>query len=159
MQAQPSTPSSNDLTGLRVLVVDDEPDVCDLMTIMLRTRGAEIHCVASAPEGLATLQEWRPDVLIADLYMPHIDGLSLIRDVRSLPAEQGGNTPAITVTSTGLMKDVSQALALGYQLHIPKPFNQEDLVRAIAKLVQKPERVEVFSEVLSTTEDTEEHRG
>ncbi len=126
---------SADLTGLRVLVVDDEPDIRELVAFILEQWGAEVTIVASALEALCALNCSVPDILLSDIGMPEVDGYTLMRQVRALSPEQGGRLPAIALTAYAGEYNQQQALAAGFQLHVSKPVEPEELVKAIARLV------------------------
>jgi len=127
------------LGGLRVLVVDDETDVCDLLAAILKTSGAEVMVANSADEAFEALRRERPDVLLCDLGMPGEDGFSLLRRVRSLPHGEGGETPAAALTAYARDEDRVLALASGFQVHIPKPVEPEELTAVLLKLVKPPQ--------------------
>jgi PAS domain S-box-containing protein len=122
------------LDGLRVLVVDDEPDARQLLTTMLGQYEAQVIAVASAKEALIALQEFQPNVLVSDIGMPLEDGYSLIRKVRALSTEQGGKIPAVALTAYARAEDRMQALLAGFQLHVPKPVSPVELAAVIANL-------------------------
>ena len=122
------------LTGIKVLIVDDEMDARDLVIAMLEKRGAEVEGAESAAEGLERLQRWKPDVLIADIGMPVEDGYGLIRKVRALPVDQGGDTPAMALTAYARTEDRVRALGAGYQMHLAKPVDREELASVVARL-------------------------
>jgi signal transduction histidine kinase/ActR/RegA family two-component response regulator len=122
------------LDGLRVLVVDDQADVQELLITILEHYGAEVIVTATAAEALQVLAYLRPNVLISDIGMPEADGYALIRQVRTLEAEQGGQIPAIALTAYAKVEDVTKALLAGFQLHIPKPVNPAELAVAVEKL-------------------------
>ncbi len=122
------------LNGLRVLVVDDEPDTRQIISTVISQTGAEVRTCESAGEALQALEDWRPDVLMSDIGMPGEDGYSLISKVRSLPAERGGQTPAAAFTAYAREEDRTRALAAGYQMHIAKPVSSGQLVEMIADL-------------------------
>ncbi|WP_437746673.1 response regulator [Sorangium sp. So ce1504] len=122
------------LTGLRVLVVDDDSDVRELLTCILGEAGAEVRVAAAAREGLELLQEWRPDVLVSDIGLPDESGYALIRAVRALPVNQGGQTPAIALTAYADQRAREQALSAGYEMHIPKPVERTTLMNVVARL-------------------------
>jgi len=125
-------PSS--LEGLRVLVVDDEFDARSLLTTMLERCGAQVVAVASAREGLDSVESWKPDVLIADIGMPVEDGYGLIGKVRALPKEHGGQTPALALTAYARTEDRVRALSEGYQVHLAKPVDRFELAAVVASL-------------------------
>jgi signal transduction histidine kinase/CheY-like chemotaxis protein len=122
------------LDGLRVLLVDDELETREIISTVVRRTGAEVKSCKSAREALSELVEWRPDVILSDIAMPDEDGYSFINRVRSLPQNEGGNTPAAALTAYARDEDRRQALAAGYQMHIAKPIGAGQLVTMIAKL-------------------------
>lgn len=135
---QTSQPSINSapLAGLRILVVDDEPDMRELAAFILMQAGAEVTTVGSAAQALASLHESIPDLLLCDIGMPSMDGYALIQQVRKWPPAQGGNLPAIALTAYAGEINQQQALAAGFQKHISKPVEPEELIKAIADLSQ-----------------------
>ncbi len=122
------------LRGLRVLVVDDEFDARALLTTMLERSGALVLAVSSTREALESLESWKPDVLIADIGMPIEDGYSLIRKLRALPRESGGQTPALALTAYARTEDRIRALSEGYQMHLAKPVDRVELATVVASL-------------------------
>jgi CheY-like chemotaxis protein len=135
-----SHPRGARLDGLRVLLVDDEPDAVDLATAILASAGAEVRTCRSAAEALDAVRGWRPDVLVSDIEMPEEDGYSLIRRVRALGADEGGKTPAVALTAYGRTQDRMQSLAAGYSMHVPKPVDPGELTTIIASLSARPPR-------------------
>lgn len=125
---------THSLDGLRVLLVDDEPEARQIITTVIARTGAEVTACTSASEALAKLIEWKPDVILSDIAMPEEDGYTFIHKVRALPREKGGDTPAAALTAYARDIDRRQALAAGYQMHIPKPIGASQLVSMIAKL-------------------------
>ncbi|MEH1930794.1 hybrid sensor histidine kinase/response regulator [Nostoc sp.] len=124
------------LTGLRVLVVEDDDDSRDFITFVLEQDGAFVIAVSSAFEALQTLAEVKPDVLVSDIGMPDMDGYMLIHQVRTWTAEQGGEIPAIALTAFARNDDQQEALKAGFQLHLSKPLNPEELIAAIVQLLE-----------------------
>ena len=124
------------LDGLRVLVVDDEPDTRDMLSAGLGRCGALVTAVGSAEEALAALAAAPPDILISDIGMPGEDGYELIRKVRALPAD-GGRVPAIALTAYARTEDRMQALRAGYQMHVPKPVEMAELAAVTVSLVRR----------------------
>jgi PAS domain S-box-containing protein len=122
------------LDGLRILVVEDEPDTLDLVTTILRDRGAEVTPVSSAREAMDALGRARPDVLLSDIGLPGEDGLALIHAVRRLPEAEGGRLPAAALTAYAREQDRVEALRAGFQAHVAKPIQPPDLVRIVASL-------------------------
>jgi CheY-like chemotaxis protein len=129
-----SAPNDYSLDGLRVLLVDDEPEARQIISTVITRTGAEVRTCKSAHEALAKLSEWKPDVILSDIAMPEQDGYSFIRQVRSLPRDKGGDTPAAALTAYARDIDRRQALAAGYQMHIAKPIGASQLVTMIARL-------------------------
>ena len=122
------------LDGLRVLLVDDEPEARQIISTVITRTGAEVKSCASASEALAKLVDWKPDVILSDIAMPDEDGYSFISKLRTLPRERGGDTPAAALTAYARDVDRRQALAAGYQMHIAKPIGAGQLVSMIARL-------------------------
>ncbi len=125
---------SPSLEGLRLLVVDDDLDFRELVTLMLGPYGAVVKTAASAAEALACIENWKPDVLVADIGMTGEDGYGLIRKVRAISSERGGNTPALALTAYTRPEDRDQALSAGYQMHLAKPITGPELAAAVANL-------------------------
>ena len=130
------TINSLPLNGIRVLVVDDDTDSRDFVAFVLEQDGAFVMAVSSADEALKTLAEVKPDVLLSDISMPDIDGYMLIHEVRTRTPEQGGQIPAIALTAFASNDDYEKALKAGFQMHLPKPLNPEELIAAIVKLME-----------------------
>jgi PAS domain S-box-containing protein len=122
------------LSGLRVLAVDDEADARELLTAMLSKCDAQVKATASASEALEVLADWQPDVLISDIEMPDIDGYSLIRRVRELEADRGGQIPAVALTAHARVEDRLRALRAGFQIHVSKPIEPNELAMVLASL-------------------------
>jgi CheY-like chemotaxis protein len=122
------------LDGLRVLLVDDEPEARNILSTVITRTGAEVSTCTCASEALTKLVEWKPDVVLCDIAMPEEDGYSFIHNVRSLPRDKGGETPAAALTAYARDIDRRQALDAGYQMHIAKPIGATQLVTMIARL-------------------------
>ncbi|MEH2245317.1 hybrid sensor histidine kinase/response regulator [Nostoc sp.] len=131
-----SDPESSLLSNTQILVVDDEPDIRDLITFILQDYGAEVTAVSSAQEALQALSESIPDVLISDIGMPKTDGYMLMREVRARSPKLGGLVPAIALTAYAGEMNQQQALAAGFQIHISKPVDPDVLVKAIVDLIE-----------------------
>jgi len=125
------------LDGVRVLVVDDARAVRDVVTHILLQDGAKVTAVGSAEEALAALQWERPDVLLSDLAMPGKGGYWLIGQVRALPPERGGVTPAAALTAFSGPEHRASVLRAGFQLHVEKPIGLDALVDVVATLALK----------------------
>jgi PAS domain S-box-containing protein len=128
-----------DLTGIRVLIIDDDPDSRELVSMVIAQAGAEAITAASAAEFLNVLESFQPDVVVSDIGMPEVDGYTLLRQVRSLSPEQGGQVPAIALTAYAGEIDRQQAIAAGFQKHIVKPIEPDKLVVAIVSLLSRQE--------------------
>ncbi|MBI3654253.1 MAG: GAF domain-containing protein [Acidobacteria bacterium] len=121
------------LRGLKILLVDDEADARELLQLMLTPCHAEVIAVASTAAALEKVKHWQPDLIVSDIGMPGEDGYSLIRKLRASTGA-GSKIPAIALTAYARSEDRVKALSLGYQLHVPKPVEIEELVFAIASL-------------------------
>ena len=122
------------LRGSRVWVVDDDNDARNMMGWILEKCGAEVTAFASAAELLTRLDESSPHILVCDVAMPGMDGYTLMQQVRARGAQRGGNIPSVALTAYAAPEDRQKALSAGYQVHLPKPFDQDELVRVIARL-------------------------
>jgi PAS domain S-box-containing protein len=127
-------PSGVRLDGLRVLVVDDDPDAVELVSAILDRAGAAVRTALSAPHALEVLQQWRPNVLVSDVEMPGEDGYALISKVRALEAQRGGRTPAVALTAYGRTEDRMRTLSAGFSMHVPKPVDPGELTTIIASV-------------------------
>ncbi|PSB17518.1 PAS domain S-box protein [Phormidesmis priestleyi ULC007] len=126
--------ASLSLQGMNVLIVDDDTDSRDLITFVLEQSGASVTSVTSAEEVLQTLAQTPHQVLVSDVGMPEMDGYELMRQVRTLPPQQGGEIPAIAVTAYAGDINQQQALSVGFQWHLSKPVDSDELVVAVARL-------------------------
>ena len=126
---------SMDLTGIKVVVIDDEPDACDLTALVLSECRAEVVAVNDAHEALGVVERFRPDVIISDIGMPEVDGYELLRRVRSLGHARGGGVPAIALTAFARSEDRTRALRAGFVMHIAKPVEPAELAAAVASIV------------------------
>ncbi|MDX1947529.1 MAG: ATP-binding protein [Pirellulaceae bacterium] len=134
---EPRTPALLDrlsLKGLRVLVVDDEPDTRELVKRLLCEYEAQVFTAGSMPDALTTFHRERPDLLLSDIGMPERDGYDLVRALRSLSDEDGGKTPAAALTAMARAEDRKRALVAGFQAHISKPVDAGELIAVVATL-------------------------
>ncbi|MUL36836.1 hybrid sensor histidine kinase/response regulator [Gloeocapsopsis dulcis] len=122
------------LSGLKLLVVDDEPDARDLLSTVLQECGALVTAVASVTDAIAAIEQFQPDILVSDIGMPGEDGYSLISRIRAMEAQNVGRIPAVALTAYARVEDRTRALAAGFQMHIAKPVNPTELVAVIANL-------------------------
>ena len=125
---------ADELAGLKVLVVDDEPDTCELLRSLLSRCGAEVTAANSAEEAFRLFKLEHPDVMVSDIGMPREDGYELMRKVRALPPDKGGNVPAVALTAYARAEDRLRALRAGYQMHVSKPVELAELVAIVASL-------------------------
>lgn len=125
---------SDTLKGVRVLAVDDQADTRDLIILALTRYGAEVRACTSANKASEMIPEWKPDVIVSDIGMPHEDGYDLIRKIRALTPESGGQIPAIALTGYAAAVDESKAYAAGYQVHMTKPVALRELAATVAQL-------------------------
>src|SRR5262247_2507693 len=126
---------SGKLGGVRVLVVDDEHDTREILSVMLTRYGAEIRTAGSAAEAMEVFSQWRPDVLVSDIGMPIEDGYVLIGKIRALPPENGADVPAIALTAYASAQDKRNALAAGFQRHLAKPVEPVALAKNVALIL------------------------
>jgi CheY-like chemotaxis protein len=128
------------LDGVRVLLVEGVPQVREVVADLLAHCGACVTAVDSAVAGLAILKRERPDALVSSLSMPDKDGYWLIREVRKLPPDQGGDLPAAAFTGLTTAEDRLATLRAGFQYHVPKPVALSRLAGVLALLtLKKPE--------------------
>jgi len=123
-----------DLTGLKVLVVDDDADARELVGIVLGAAHADVLAAASAEQALVLLKSARPDLIVSDIGMPECDGYQFLRAVRALSPAEGGKTPAIALTAFARSEDRTRALLSGYQAHVAKPIEPHELVVTVGSL-------------------------
>lgn len=122
------------LGGVKVLVVDDEPDARELVRRVLVHCKAEVEVAADAEEAIELLQRYRPHVIISDIGMPRKDGYQFIQEVRQLPEAKGGRTPAIALTAFARSEDRTRAMLAGYQVHLAKPIEPQELLATVGSL-------------------------
>jgi PAS domain S-box-containing protein len=127
------------LVGLRVLVVDDQAEIRELIEEILTSCGALVHACGSAQEAFAAVQRWQPQVLVSDIAMPGEDGYWLIERVRALPAAEGGTVPALALTAYARLDDRLQVLASGFEQYVPKPVDPAELCAVVAQLARSAE--------------------
>ena len=131
---QPELKCPPELEGLRVLVVDDEADTCELLQLILESCGAQVKTASSAAVALEAVAEEVFDVLVSDIGMPDEDGYSLIAKVRALSKERGGRIPAAALTAYAGEESRIRTLRAGFQIHMPKPISPSELVAVVANL-------------------------
>ena len=134
--AQPRESSEPLLTGVRVLIVDDDPSARETMSRVLDIAGAQTKAASSSSEALDALGAFRPDVLLSDVHMHGGEGYVLIRALRALPAERGGCLRAAALTTRGEPDDGVRAVAAGYDAQLAKPVEPVMLLATVARLAQ-----------------------
>ena len=122
------------LSGLNVLLVDDDQDTLDLLSAALMQRSANVIAVSSAAAALESIKTSRPDVIISDIAMPVEDGYQLIQHVRDL--NLAPELPAIAITAYAKEEDKERALAAGYQRYMSKPIELGEFISAVAELAR-----------------------
>ena len=132
--------SALDLSGIKVLVVEDDLGTREFVAFVLQQYKADVTATASADQALEALAKTIPDLLVIDIGMPQMDGYTLIRKIRSSPPEQGGLIPAVALTAYAGEQDRRQALAAGFQIHLPKPIEPAQLVAVVAQLINKEQK-------------------
>jgi PAS domain S-box-containing protein len=137
---QPPPPASSTtsfaLDGLRILVVDDDRDSRDLVSTVLRDRGADVKTAESAAMALDEFLAFTPDVLVSDIGMPDVDGYELLRRIRALPEMQGHHVKAVSLSAYASAQDRANSLAVGFATHLSKPVTIRELVQTIAAIAQ-----------------------
>jgi CheY-like chemotaxis protein len=134
----PSTLEANlSLAGIRVLVVDDDPDARDMLKVALEQYGATVRVATSAEEALADVALEYPDVLVSDIEMPDMNGYELVRHLRRSDNQALRRLPAVALTAYARTEDRVKALLAGFQTHVPKPVEPAELVTVIASLAQR----------------------
>jgi signal transduction histidine kinase/ActR/RegA family two-component response regulator len=131
------------LSGVHVLVVDDDEDTCELLTAVLGYYGAEVTATFSADEALRTLDRIHPDVVVSDVAMPGVDGYTLARRLKVLERERGWRLPAMALTAHARASDSEQAFLAGFEAYVAKPVEPAELALIIARLTRRVRTDEV----------------
>ena len=125
------------LDGIRVLIVEDEPSTSEALSVLFSSCGAVARVANSAPEAIASFDDWLPDVLVSDIAMPGQDGYSLIRAIRMRPPEKGGTVPAVALTAYAKIDDRVSILSAGFQMYLSKPADPNELIAVVRSLVKR----------------------
>ena len=123
-----------ELVGVRVLIVDDEPNASESLSVLLESCGAETRSAGSVEEAMMLFRSWRPDLLVSDIAMPDADGYELIRRIRELPEQDGGALPAVALTAHAKIEDRVTILNSGFQMYLSKPADPIELVAVLVSL-------------------------
>ena len=130
---------SASLRGARALVVDDDHDTREILSVMLSRYGAEIRTASNAAEAFESFREWQPDILVSDIGMPIEDGYALIEKIRALSSAEGGEVPAIALTAFAGAQDREHAISAGFHQHLSKPVEPVNLARTVARILGRSE--------------------
>jgi CheY-like chemotaxis protein len=141
-----ATCAAPELAGVKVLVVEDEPDTRELVKRLLEECHAEVVTAESAPEALGMLGRERPDVLVSDIGMPGMDGYALIRQIRAAQGVGAAGLPAVALTAFARPEDKQRALSAGYEAHLAKPVEPSTLVATVAGLSSLREKQRASSQ-------------
>jgi CheY-like chemotaxis protein len=125
------------LEGLHVLLVEDNRDARELLCFVLEREGARVECVESAATALEAIASEPPDVLLSDVSMPGMSGYALMRRIRQLPPEAGGQVPAAAISAHASASSREQSLEAGFQAHVTKPLDPETLVTTVLSLASR----------------------
>jgi CheY-like chemotaxis protein len=125
------------LSGLNVLLVDDDSDTLTLMATALTKRHANVTAVSSAGEAIQAITRKRPDVLVSDIAMPDEDGYGLIEKIRSLENGETQNIPAVAITAYAKDEDRERALSAGFQIYLAKPVELTELISVVARAARR----------------------
>lgn len=136
---EPSDFTVADLSGVRVLVVDDERDARELVKRIIEECGAEVFTAGDAEEALVLLEQAEPQLLISDIGMPEVDGYALLRKIRAMPLP-AAKIPAIALTAFARSEDRTRALREGYLIHVAKPVEPSELVATVASVAGRTGR-------------------
>jgi len=137
----PHSSAKPKLTGVRVLIVDDDDDSLQFIQLVLEQSGCQVRAIASTVEALAIFSDWKPDLLISDIAMLDEDGYSFIRKIRAMERNAEGQIPAVALTAYAREEDRNAAFLAGFQAHLTKPIDPKALMAAI-ELLTRP--IEVF---------------
>ena len=123
-----------EISGLKVLVVDDDADTCEMIRFVLEQCGGVVTTVADAESAIEAFQATRPTIMISDIGLPEVDGYELLRRIRDEERQTGRKTPAVALTAFARIEDRVKALAAGYQMHVAKPVEPGELLTIVASL-------------------------
>jgi PAS domain S-box-containing protein len=133
-----SLPASPSLHGVRILVVDDDPDSNEVVRTILAARGAEVEVAASAAQAVQAVSAFHPDVLVSDIGMPGQDGFALIRQIRGSHEDLSRRLPAVALTAYTSVDDRVRLFSAGFQAHVTKPLDPAELIAVVASAIRDP---------------------
>jgi CheY-like chemotaxis protein len=136
LTARPSehpTDAAHRLTGVRVLVIEDEPDTRELVATVLERLGAHVRAFGNAEDALAAFEAFDPQIVVSDLSLPRVDGWEMIRRLRATAL--GRSVPAMALSANTSLEDAGRALDAGFDVHLAKPISREELVAAVLSIV------------------------
>ncbi|WP_083901687.1 chemotaxis protein CheB [Pseudanabaena sp. PCC 6802] len=140
-QAVPSSPpppaTEIDLNGISILLIDDDEMTSIAISFTLERFGATVTAARSAPEALERLTQILPDLIVSDIGLPDVNGYDLMRQIRALPPEQGGQLPAIALSGYADRQTAIAALEAGFQTHLSKPVDIDELIACVSNLVRR----------------------
>jgi CheY-like chemotaxis protein len=125
------------LKGIRVMAVDDEEDALELLRMALEAAGAEVITISSTIDAVQHIEDLKPDALVVDLGMPHMDGFELIARIRASANADIRDIPAAAFTAFARSEDRTKALQSGFEMHLAKPVDPGELVASVATLVRR----------------------
>jgi CheY-like chemotaxis protein len=135
-------PPRERLDGIQILVVEDDDDTREVLSLGLQMAGAQVESVGAAREAIEALKNHVPDVIVSDIGLPDEDGLALMRRIRTLSPSRGGRVPAVAVTAYTLVDDAQETIRAGFQEHFRKPLETSMLFDRIAELADEGPTVE-----------------
>jgi two-component system CheB/CheR fusion protein len=127
---------AGNVIGVHILVVEDDPGTREALTEMLSLSGAEVQSADSAATAMALFEQSTPELLVCDIAMPDEDGYSLLRRIRALGPEHGGDVPALALTALAGQEDRLRAFEAGFQVHVAKPVDTDRLVAVLTRLLK-----------------------
>jgi signal transduction histidine kinase/ActR/RegA family two-component response regulator len=134
LKERTTSENSHRLNGVRVLLVEDNLDTLEMLKFIFNEAGAEVVTATSVDKALEALDRFKPDALVSDIAMPDRDGYDLIREIRAREPERGGKIPAVAVTAYARAEDRVRVLASGFQMHIAKPIDPDELIAVVSSL-------------------------
>ncbi len=136
--------TSKPTEGIHILLVEDNDDSREMLSVLFAQANLQITAVASAAEALAELERIKPDILISDIGMPDEDGYALIRKVRQFAPEKGGQIPAIALTGYASLQDRAAALKAGYHEHLSKPVDIDELLKLVKNILDEKDSSKIM---------------